>query len=257
MSASSARSVAAVLAAALALAGCVRATADTTINADDTFSQHTVVAYSDSVASQITDYLGVDVNDLLGNVGDSDDFQDFSDRFPGQVTLDPYVSGDLEGIELTLTDIPLDDFSEASTQALASVEASATLERDDDTFVVDIRRGGDDALALLGAGQTNLEFAQAAVDVQATFTFPGLVQEAPAGAIEGHTVTLGLADLATTPHIRIVAEASDAIDWGPILLWAGIIAALAVIVGGAAWLIVDDRKKSRVTHLPAPRVSDE
>ena len=246
-----------VTAAALALAGCVRATADTTINSDDTFSQHTVIAYSDSVASQITDYLGVDVDSLIGNVGDSDDFQEFSDRFPGQVTLEPYVSGDLEGIELTLTDIPRDEFTEASTQALASVEASATLERDEDTYVVDIRRGGEDALALLGAGQTNLEFAQAAVDVQATFTFPGLVQEATAGEIDGHTVTLDLTDLATSPHIRIVADAGEAIDWGPILLWAGIAAALAAIIGGAAWLIVDDRKKSRVTHLPPPRVADE
>ena len=243
--------------ATLALTGCVRATADTTINADDTFSQDTVIAYSESVASQVTDYLDMDVDSLIGNVGDSDDFQDFSDRFPGQVVLEPYVSGDLEGIELTLTDIPLEEFSEASTQALASVEASATLERDDDTFVVDIRRGGEDALALLGVGQTNLEFAEAAVDVQATFTFPGLVQEATAGEIEGHTVTLGLTDLATTPHIRIVADAGEAIDWAPILLWAGIIAALTAIVGGAAWLIVDDRKKSRITHLPPPRVSDE
>ncbi|WP_084128549.1 hypothetical protein [Demequina sp. NBRC 110055] len=243
--------------AVVALAGCVRATADTTFSDDDTFSQHTIVAYSDSVASQITDYLGVDVDSLVGNVGDSDDFRAFADRFPGQVSLEPYASGELEGIELTLTDIPLEEFSEASTQALASVEASATVEQKDGAFVVDIRRGGEDALAGLGVGPSNLALAESAVDVEATFTFPGLVQSATAGTVEGHTVTLGLTDLATTPQIRMVADAGEAIDWGPILLWIGIAAALALIIGGAAWLIVDDRKKSRVTHLPPPRVADQ
>lgn len=249
-----ARRFLAACAACLALTGCVRATADTTIGDNETFSQHTIVAYGDSVASQITEFIGADVDALVGGIDESEEFQEFADRYPGQVSLERYTSGDLEGIELTLSDIPIDDFTDASTRALASVDASATLTRDGDDYVLDIRRGGEDALAALGIGRTNLELAQASVDVAATFTFPGVVTEATAGQIDGHTVTLGLADLATAPHIRIVAGAQDAIDWGPFLLWGGIAAGFAVVIGGATWLVIDDRRKSRTSHLPRPRL---
>ncbi|WP_084079398.1 LppM family (lipo)protein [Demequina sp. NBRC 110057] len=250
MSASSPRLAAAALVAGLALTGCVRATVDTTIGADDTFSQHTVVAYSDDAAHQLTDYLGADVDALVGGIADSDDFLAFQAAHPGQVTLADYDDGELTGVELTLTDIPLDDFTEASTQALASVDASATLSDDDGQYVLTVTRADGADLSALAPGGANLELAEAAVDVAATFTFPGLVTEATAGDIDGHTVTLGLADLATTPEIRIVADATPAVNWGPILVAGGVALGLAVIIGGAAWLIVDDRRTSRRTSLP-------
>ncbi|WP_431308407.1 LppM family (lipo)protein [Demequina litorisediminis] len=148
--------------------------------------------------------------------------------------------------------MPLDEFAAASTQALASIDASASLTREDDQYILTVTRSADADLSSLAMGGVNLELAEAAVDVGATFTFPGLVTEASAGDIDGHTVTLGLADLATTPEIRIVADAAPAIDWGPILLVGGIALSLIAIVGGAAWLIVDDRRRARRTSLPAP-----
>ena len=249
-----ARSLAVGAVAAVALTGCVRATVDTTIGEDDTFSQHAIVAYSDDVANQISEYLGADVGSLVGSIDDNAEFRAFQERYPGQVTLEDYEEGDMHGVELTLTDLPLDEFSEAATQALASVDVSASLTHDDGSYLLSVTLNDDTGLAMLGLSDANIALVESSVDVEASFTFPGLVREATVGEIDGNTVTLGLADLATTPEIRIVADDSPSIDWGPLLIAIAVVAAFVLVIGGAMWLVIDDRRKSRRTALAAPVV---
>ncbi|GMA35511.1 hypothetical protein [Demequina litorisediminis] len=89
--------LAVAVAAATLLTSCVRATVDTTIGEDDTFSQHTVAAYSDSVASQITDYLGADVDSLISGIESNDEFVAFQAAHPGQVEIADYDDGEPRG----------------------------------------------------------------------------------------------------------------------------------------------------------------
>ena len=85
-----------------------------------------------------------------------------------------------------------------------------------------------------------------------SFTFPGLVTSANVGEIQGNTVTLSIADLASGKDVTIVASAASEFYWKPWLMWGGIGLALLVIVGGATALIVQDVRRHRSTALPPP-----
>ncbi|WP_062077327.1 LppM family (lipo)protein [Demequina globuliformis] len=247
-------SAAAVATGVLALTGCVRATAETTFHEDETFSQHAIVAYEPSVADELTDRLGVDVNAVVGTLDESDEFLALQAQYPGQIELADYSEGEMSGLELTLTDLPLEAFEDASGEVLKSVGATASIAVEDGSYVISVRASTDDALALMALGESQLGLIEQTVNVQATFTFPGPVTEATAGDVTGNTVTLGLADLATTPEIRIVAGATPSIPWGTIGTWAAIIAGFAVVIGGATALVIQDRRASKRTHLPPPVV---
>ncbi|WP_061961379.1 LppM family (lipo)protein [Demequina flava] len=240
------------VAVAVALTGCVKATADTTFGEDETFSQRAVVAYEDSVADDLTERLGFDVDSVVEGLDESPEFLALQEEYPGQIELADYDDGELEGLELTLTDMPIDAFAEASDEVLGTVGASASVELVDGMYIVSVTQSSDDALALLAVGPSQLELVESAVDVHATFTFPGPVREATAGEISGNTVSLGIADLATTPEIRIVADAQGSIPWGTILTWVAVIAGFAIIIGGATALVIQDRRASRRNALPDP-----
>ena len=256
--------------AALALAGCVRATVDTAVHEDGTFSSHSVVAISDSAASQFEEMLGsglpgdvdaevpddLDIEDLLGGAQDSPALADLEERYPGQVEVADYDDGELSGVEITLTDLPLDEFDAAGAQSAGALGASATLEAVEDTYVVTVTRPAELDLSTAGLTEGNLSLIESSVEIAVTFTFPGLVQEASAGEIDGKTVTLGLTDLASAEEIVIVAGASDAIDWGPWLRWGGIALAFVLVIGGAAALVIQDQRRRRTSALPAPGTTE-
>ena len=255
---------------ALALAGCVRATVDTTVHEDGTFSQHSVAAISASAANQLEGMLGSDLPDdvdadipqdldietLLSGAQSSPELADLEKRYPGQVDVADYDDGERSGVEITLTDLPLDEFNAAGAQAAGALGASATLEEVDDTYVVTVMRPAELDLSSAGITEGNLSLIESSVDISVSFTFPGLVQEASAGTIEGKTVTLGLTDLASSEEIVIVAGASDAIDWGPWLRWGGVALAFALVIGGAAALVIQDQRKRRRSTLPPPGTTE-
>ncbi|WP_203657290.1 LppM family (lipo)protein [Demequina activiva] len=256
--------------AALALTGCVRATVDTTVNADGTFSQHSVAAISDSAASQLQGMLGgglpgdiesevpedFDIEALLGGAQDSPELAELEEQYPGQVEVDDYDDGELSGVEITLTDLPLDEFNAAGAQAGGALGAQATLEEVEDTYVATIAPPADLDLASAGVTEASLSLIESSVEIAVTFTFPGLVEEASAGEVDGKTVTLGLTDLAAGEEIVIVAGANDAIDWGPWLRWGGIVLAFALVIGGAAALVIQDQRKRRRSSLPPPQATE-
>ncbi|MDE0572033.1 hypothetical protein ON058_01225 [Demequina sp. B12] len=241
----------------LALTGCVRATADTTFGEDGTFSQTAIVAYSDSVSGELADVIGMDPGVLIGGIEDSPEFRAFHEEYPDQVTISDYDDGDLAGIQLELTDIPIDAFDEASTQALGTLGASATVALEDGRYTVSFLRTGQDAAQLLALGSSQLELLGSSVDVEVTFTFPGPVTSATAGEISGNTVTIGFADLATTPEIRIVADAESVFPWAALGTWAAVVGAFALVIGGAAALVIQDKRARARNSLPPPQAAPE
>ncbi|MFN3866063.1 MAG: LppM family (lipo)protein [Demequina sp.] len=242
----------AVAVAALALTGCVRTTVDTTISSDGTFSQHAIVAFSDEVAAQLGSQTGMDIGSLFDELDGSPELAALEAQYPGQILIEPYDDGELDGVELTLTDLPLEEFNAAASQTATGIGGAATLEQTDGRFVLTMMSPEGVDLDALGVTPSQLSLVESSVDVSIAYTFPGLVEEATAGEIEGNTVTLGLADLASGQDIRIVAGADDQINWGPWLRWGGIALAFILVVGGAAALIMQDRRKHRESALPPP-----
>ena len=234
------------------LSGCVRIVADTSINADDTFSQDVIIALTDAAAEQ----LGAQGGPELGASLDADavraQLAELAEQYPGQVTVTEYVDEDLEGVRIELTNVPLSELNQSSTDVTAGLGASASVERVGDQFVVTLVNAGAFDAADLPAGTPDLGFIESAVDVAVIYRFPGLVTEASAGVVEGNTVTLGLTDLAEPGEVRIVAGAEPAISWEPILRWGLIALAFAVIVGGGAALVIQDRRKQAASRLPIP-----
>lgn len=236
--------------AAIALTGCVRTTVDTTIKSDDTFTQHSIIAFEDSVAAQVSSEAGFDVSNLREQLESAPEFSDLQERFPGQIEVVDYVDGELSGVELTLTDIPLEEFDTSAAQAGTGLTGGATIARVDDTFVVEMAFPETAGLEELGVSQSQLGLLAGSLDVGVTYTFPGPVESATAGTVDGHTVTLGLTDIASGQDIRIVAAAGDSINWAPILTWGGVALAFLLVIGGAIALIVQDRRKSLRNTLP-------
>ncbi len=265
---------------AIALAGCVRLDAATELSSDDTFSQHLIVAFAPDIADQLdSGMLGglaggadavpddempdglaldsFDPADLYDEIAASDEFQSIQEEYPDQVELAPYDDGELVGVEVTLTDLPLDLYDEAAETAGGAFGLGGTLTHEDGEFVVTIPADESRDASALGLSAANLTLVANAVDVSVSFTFPGLVTEAPDGTAEGRTATLGIAELMSPDEIRIVASDADQIYWTPILTWGGIILAAIVILGGATLLVLQDVRARRRSHLPAPDATHE
>lgn len=242
--------------AVLALAGCVRTTVDTTITSDDTFSQHSIIAFDDSVAAQVGDEVGFDVANLREQLESSAEFAELQQQFAGQITIADYDDGELRGVEMTLSDIPLEEFNTAAAQAGSGLTGGATLTREDDMYVVEMVFPQNTGLEELGVSASQLELLAGSLDIGVSYTFPGPVESATAGVVDGHTVTLGLADLATGNDIRIVGSAGDSINWGPILTWGGVALAFILVIGGATALVIQDRRTSRRNTLPPHQATD-
>lgn len=241
--------------AVLILAGCVRVDSQTELHSDDTFSQQLVVAMTDAARSQISAAIDMNLSTIREQIEDSQGFVALRRDYPDQVSLDDYTDGELSGFQLTITDVPLEEYTKNAADLTAALPggAGATIEREGDTFVVTVASGATaDGLANMGFDQAQLALVDAAVDIGLTFTFPGLVQSATAGEVNGKSVTLRLTDMATNSQIVLVGAANDEFDWGPLLLWGGIALAVIVVVGGATALVLQDVRRRRTTALPPP-----
>jgi hypothetical protein len=255
--------------AVLALAGCVRVEANTSIGTDDTFSQHAVFAITDAVAAQVGREAGVNVSDLTESLVESDAFKDLQATYPDQVTIADYEDGDLHGIELTITDLPLSEFNGAASEVTAGLGATASIEHVDDTYVVTMTAvdgedgalpGGGSLLSSLdamGVSAANLSVVASSIDFGVSYTFPGLVTEATSGTIDGNTATLALTDLTSGTDIRIVGGDSTQRDWWPLIKWLLIAAAFASVIGGATLLVRQDQRRQRTNSLPPPVVTEQ
>lgn len=239
--------------AVAALAGCVRFTSDTQVHADDTFSQTAVIATTAAARDQLGSLMQLDLADLKGAIKSSEGYLALVADYPDQIAVEDYADGDLSGVQLTATDLPLDAFSDSFAQLTAQLPftGDASIVRTEDTYVVSIPAGqAGDALGEAGVSAGQLELLGTSVDISLSFSFPGLVTSANLGEIDGKTVTLSLADLAAGQDITIVAGAAEQIDWKPWLMWGGIGLAALVIVGGATALIVQDVRRHRSNKLP-------
>lgn len=238
-----------------ALTGCVRLTADTRVNDDDTFTQVAIIATTPQARTQLTSMTDVDLGDLKALVTSSDGYLQLTRDHPDQVTVEDYADGDLTGVKITATNLPLAEFASSFAQVTAQFPfaGEASLTHTGDTYVVSIPAGElADGLKQAGISAGQLELLGGSIDVALTFSFPGLVESATVGTVDGKTVTLGLADLASGKDITIVAGAAQQMNWQPWLMWGGIGLALLVIVGGATALIVQDVRRHRASALPRP-----
>ncbi|WP_296667691.1 hypothetical protein [Demequina sp.] len=260
------RSGVAIAALVLALTGCVRVSAESTLGPDDTFSQHAIVAMTNQARNAIESQLdqvelpeGVDTPDVPLDVGallDPDTVREqlapLEEAEPGSVTVQAYSDDEgRNGVEIDIVDVPLDTVADAA--GALPVGGASAIARDGDTYVVTIETGAASQLQAAGGGIGDLSLLEGAVDVAVAFTFPGLVREASAGTIEGTTVTLGLSDLLGSDSIRIVGGADREIDWGPLLKWGLVTLAGLLVVGGGAALVIQDRRRRARTALPPPR----
>jgi len=250
-----ARAAALATLAVAALAGCVRFTSETSIKADDTFTQVAVIAATDEALEQLGALGPMDLANLKGTLKSSEGYLALVAAYPGQIDVEDFAEDDLRGITITMTDLPLEEFEQSFAQLTAQLPftANATIARTEETYVVSLPAGSaPDGLAAAGVSAGQLELLGTAVDVRVTFSFPGLVTSATAGEIDGKSVTLGISDLLSGDDITIVAGAQDQMDWEPWLMWGGIGLAALVIVGGATALIVQDVRRHRSTKLPPP-----
>lgn len=249
------RLAALALIAMATLAGCVRLTSSTEVHADDTFSQVAIIAATADARSQLESLAKIDIGDLKGMITSSAEYVELSKKYPDQVAVEDYKDGDLSGVKITGTNLPLEAFETSFAQFTAQLPftGKATLVRTEDTYVVSIPSGKlADALNSAGVSAGQLELLGSSVDVSLTFSFPGLVTSATAGDIDGKTVTIDIGDLAGGSDITIVASAQQQFYWKPWLMWGGIGLAVLVIVGGATALIVQDVRRHRANALPPP-----
>ncbi len=237
------------------LAGCLRLTSDTQVHPDDTFSQVAIIAANAEARAQLESQAKLDLTDLKGIITSSDEYLALAKDYPGQVSVEDYSEGDLSGVKMTGTNLPLDAFADSFSQFTSQLPFSgqASLVHTEDTYVVSIP-SGQFASLMAGSGVTPAAVAllSGSLDVSLTFSFPGLVTSATAGEINGKTVTIGLADLLSGNDIKIVAAAAPQFYWKPWLMWGGIGLAILVIIGGATLLITQDVRRHRTNSLPPP-----
>lgn len=232
--------------------GCARVTSTHSFSDHNTITQDTVVAFT----PQAADAIGIDLADLTA----ASITESTAGVMPGvdssKVTIEGFVDGDLRGIHVVARDLTLDEFNAAAS---VSVEGAApgvgtpmSVVREGDTYVVTIPADASrDVSGMRGASSVGA--IANAVTFELRFTFPGPVKSASVGQVNGKTVVIGLEDLLNPDEIVIRGQATDGIAWGPILRWAGLIALGMAIVGGAVFLIWQDKRRQRITGLaPIP-----
>jgi len=235
--------------AVLALAGCVRFTAVDSFSPDNTVTQDLVVALTPDAAKQV----GIDLNSLTAAGLKSASAGAFPGVDPTKVTIEDYTEGDRKGVHIVARDLTFDEFNAAATEGSTAITKglgmSMTVAREGDTYIVTVPADpARDLSQVQGGGSLGL--ISSSIDFSITMEFPGPVKSTTAGQVDGKKVVLGIEDLFTPDAIVIKAQATSGIAWAPILRWVGIGAIAVVIVGGAALLILQDKRKQRLNDLP-------
>lgn len=239
-----------LLTVAALLTGCVRFDFTNTFTPDDTVTLDLTVALTPDAADQV----GIDLDTLTASALTGADAAGLGVD-PSKVTIEDYAEGDRRGVHIVARDLTLDEFNSAAGAGLGEIapglSAPITVERDGDVYVITIAMGQNQGLPEIPGGGA-IGLISNSIDFAITFTFPGPVKSATAGQVEGKTVVLGVEDLVAGGDIVIRGQATDAIAWGPILRWGGIGAVALLIIGGAALLIWQDKRRTSHNTLPPP-----
>lgn len=235
--------------AVAALTGCARFTSVNSFSPDNTVTQDMTLALTPEAAQQV----GIDLDDLTASALSDATADAFPGIDPSKVTIEDYAEDDRRGVHIVARDLTLDEFNAAAAGGPASATGGLgtpmTVTREGDIYVITIPADpARDLSQVRGGGSLGL--ISNSVDFSLTLEFPGPVKSATAGRIDGKKVVIGLEDLFTPEEIVIRGQATPGIAWGPILRWAGIGGIAVVIFGGAAILIVQDKRHQRLTHLP-------
>lgn len=241
--------VAATAIAVLALAGCVRFTAVNSFSPDNTVTQDLTFALAPDAADQ----LGIDLDTLTAASFLESGVEAFPGIDPSKVTIEDYTEGDRKGVHIVARDLTFDEFNAAADQGPTALTgglgAAMTVAREGDTYIVTIPADPARDLSQVQGG-SSIGLIASSIDFSITMEFPGPVKSATAGKIDGKKVVLELEDLFTPDEIVVKAQATPGIAWAPILRWVGIGAIAVLIVGGAAFLIWQDKRKQRLNNLP-------
>jgi hypothetical protein len=235
--------------AVLALAGCARFTAVDTFSQDNTVTQDLTLALTPDAAKQV----GIDLSTLTAAALKSKTADAFPGIDPSKITIEDYTEGDRKGVHVVTRDLTFDEFNAAATKGTTAVAnglgTPMTVAREGDTYIVTFPADPKRDLSQVPGG-SSIGLISSSIDFSITLSFPGPVKSATAGKVNGKTVVLGLEDVLTPNAIVIKAQATPGIAWGPILRWLGIGGVAVVIVGVAALLIWQDKRKQRLNDLP-------
>lgn len=241
--------VAATAVMVAAMSGCVRFTSVDSFSPDNTVTQDLTIALTPEAAQQV----GIDPSMLTAAAIRSASADAFPGIDPSKITVEDYTEGDRKGVHIVAKDLTLDEFNAASSGGGASLTGGLstpiTVVREGDTYIVTIPADpARDLSQVQGGGSLGL--ISSSIDFSITLEFPGPVKSATVGQVNGKRVVIGLEDLFTPDEIVIKGQATPGIAWAPILRWLGIGAIAVVIVGGAAFLIWQDKRKQRQNDLP-------
>ncbi len=236
--------------AVLALAGCARFTAVDSFSTDNTVTQDLTVALTPDAAKQV----GVDLSTLTAAALKSASAKAFPGIDPAKITINDYTEGDRKGVHIVARDLTFAEFNTAATAGSTAVAnglgTPMTVAREGDTYIVTFPADPKRDISQVPGG-SSIGLISSSIDFSITLDFPGPVKSATAGQVNGKKVVLGLEDLLTPDAIVIKAQATPGIAWEPILRWLGIGGGAVVIVGGAALLIWQDKRKQRLNNLPS------
>jgi len=221
-----------IAALAVLLSGCLKATQELTLHEDDTVDGTVVFA----VNKQFLDMAGVTADDFLKEITQGEG------PVPGGVDFEtaPYEDDEFIGSEFTFEGAPLSAFSDAG-------EGDISIVREGDTFVVS---GTLDATSedLDPSGTPGGQAILDSFDVRISVTFPGEVESAPGGEIDGNTVTWS-PKLGESTEISARGSAVASGGGSGANLWILLGAALVLIVVVVIVLVL--RKKPEPTAEPS------
>jgi len=232
-----------------ALSGCVRFTSVDSFGSDNTVTQDLTIALTPDAAKQV----GIDPSMLTADAIRSASADAFPGIDPSKITIEDYTENDRKGVHIVAKDLTLDEFNAASSADKGSLTGGLstpiTVVREGDTYIVTIPADPARDLSQVQGG-SSIGLISSSIDFSITMEFPGPVKSATVGQVDGKKVVIGLEDLFTPDAIVIKAQATPGIAWEPIVRWVGIGAIALVIVGGAAFLIWQDKRKQRRNDLP-------
>jgi len=241
--------IAATAIAVIALAGCARFTAVDSFGQDNTVTQDLTIALTPDAAKQV----GIDLSTLTATALKSETAQAFPGIDPSKITIEDYTEGDRKGVHIVARGLTFDEFNAAAKDGSNAVAnglgTPMTVAREGDTYIVTLPADPKRDLSQVQGG-SSIGLISSSIDFSITLSFPGPVKSASAGQVDGKKVVLGLEDIVTPDAIVIKAQATPGIAWDPILRWFGIGGVAVVIVGGAALLIWQDKRKRRINDLP-------